>query len=401
MEVKVSLDHHLVRSGNSLCGSIGIRPSAHDDSSWSNWPSVGTLLVKVVGKALVAPKGEISLVTSKVVEMPGFMVSRGDQNSRTATFYSHRFNCVFPHKPLPPSYVGDHVKFIYYVEVELKNKEDRVLKVFKVPFIVIPQSKEETFAFDLDNDVEQVILESELECAFDGFTGDEFKPERSLSEVSHEPVNDEEVIDGFDPADLEALAEKYELNQHIIGEERIDDKPPVAFNISDKEGKSICSLNLQKGVFLLGDEVKGNFDFTKAQLKCYRLVISLERIETTKLTKTIKKIATKHLYSYHTQTHAFAMSIPHPQSNPSSIAISNFECELVSVQWNLRVKFILGKEEEGARWADAVQCPVVGNADAQVLEWNHPMDVFFPDFRPRLFNKSKRKVFIAPLPIHY
>ena len=123
-----------------------------------------------------------------------------------------------------------------------------------------------------------------------------------------------------------------------------------SFNISEQSAAApsappqsllVTRITLERSAFRPGDAVRGTFDFSGAQLPCYRVLAHLACTETLKTaspspSRSCRIVCSSHWYSRQ------AVLLPFSLSLPQADCCGNFDSAIVSCSWSLQFKLVIG-----------------------------------------------------------
>jgi hypothetical protein len=445
MEVQVTLLESTLSAGGHLRGVIDVRveaggkfeqsaqvqkvplltPNGGGTPTTNLVPCVGTLQLSLQGKCLLdnrkfsAPKGFKVETQGKALSfyltdaigldlaLPLVRISGSpDRPDKKLLNHKFLFNAKLPENLLP-SYVGTFVKVVYLVTIAVKDSKGTVVEDIKVPFTVLPP---------VDSSVELKLPSAPIVCKIDAEQEeddeDAERPESKEDKLylfSIPPVPDSDLESEEDLGNTDD-----EKNDGGFDNDSTEGSEPRSMVVSNGSAV-IGKIVVTKSKYRCGEIIRGVIDFSKSSLLCYRLSVTLERVEeigesgkSSSVSKEqIKVLGYSHFYTANSENVAFEFSLPDPRFSPSSLAIPSLEtnfcmlyfaspfslCRLVSLKWYLRFKFIADKareddekdsENEGFAY-DRSPVPNVGSSEVDVLECTVPLVV---EFNQRDLNMS-------------
>jgi hypothetical protein len=380
----VLLDSDVASPGRVVSGRVVVRRTGAREPSASGWS------LEAVGKAVLDPqrvdaeavlRGQDAQPSSR-----GFVMMRTEP--RVSEFAPpctvQRFSLALPAQ-LPPSYSGNAAKFVYAVVLAPMRSGQRLREELQVPFCV--ELEERALQ-------ERVELRCGLQAALQVATLAGAEAEEALSlkarggSVLELPNVEEKAGAAALPGSPAAAAEDDTAAEAL-------NALPISYNVTltrgDGRSEHIVRLTLTKRKYRMGDTVRGLLDFAGASLRCYRVAVAFECVETLdeqthaadlayarapssssgwlwspKIPLESRKILWQsHEYCAQVENTSFEFSLPHRGT-------ASFRTNVVSVQHRLRFKFIVDSAAAAAaraeRLARARKAPQAPPAEPAVEE---------------------------------
>lgn len=378
IELKVELDQQTILSqplDNVLSGVINIRiPAAFSGGvakpmavpmGNSMTPvsalSIGSVELSVVGKCLF-DRSKISAThrefiicspNAVVLPMPVYLpASYSEERPRYRLLnYIYRFSSNLGASDeensadvssIPPSYLGSAVKIIYYLLVNVIDAENKIIGSHKVSFTVLPGSQK----ICLPSSPIPCTIQGNFVSANDGITPAlswPINPKISADFQGNEDNNSLTELDQLSDVSCSENHVSEDEENELEGLEKLNMEEdtwiagPKSLTLALKnEEHSHCGqVVLERSIYYLGENIFGMIDFSKAVIPCYRVMVSLERIEEISDNfsasryphpGSFKVVSTVHSYCYNSENFPFQFSIPDPRFSPSSLSVPNFYC---------------------------------------------------------------------------
>lgn len=151
---------------------------------------------------------------------------------------------------------------------------------------------------------------------------------------------------------------------------------PVVYNVSqtlsDDTDVHVVQLTLDKQMHHVNDIITGYLDFSSCRIQCYRLIVTLQSIESIhelyynnqqKRSSHTKVLQSYHQYTRNTKSCQIQFSVPH-DSSPT------FHTELISHTYIIQFKFIIANQlidQDNNEW--------MAETDVDVLLWSLPITI--------------------------
>uniref|UniRef100_A0A6B2L4N5 Uncharacterized protein n=1 Tax=Arcella intermedia TaxID=1963864 RepID=A0A6B2L4N5_9EUKA len=281
-------------------------------------------------------------------------------------------SCTLPDN-LPPSYTGSSIKYSYYVSIIALRDIKSQISSTRFQFIVL--------------NPEAGFIRTRLE---DVAIAD-YQPK--VIEIKAPPILERERgTEGRKwnlrvNEDVSLSVKETTLRNKI--ESMFSKNSTVTLNIK-KGNFYICKFTMGASVYKLGDLIMGHFDFSKADLICYQVIVTLqysEEIESTYIHPNRKNVqknfqTIETFAEITTNTHSTNFRFEIPLSTSPQI-----QTDLVDVQWSLGFEFITAKVINDRKGEMNIE---FAPQETEKLNWCLPISVLVP-FYPNEVDTQCRK----------
>lgn len=298
----------VIAPGQSLEGAVDVsvidtkqlkKATASSLSKSALHLSWGSVILKFIGKALFlkkkvnlskvsAGRSDVMLAESDEMDLALRMLppTSGDSSAarpeKTLTRFKFSFSLKIPSDiVLPVSYVGNCVRFIYFLSVGVADSSGKALASdIKIPitFLCDREWSHSTKSIKMSMSQDLVFASDDSGHAAVDKSSAATSPDHSFVEVNHPSPRETDLEEESIMKEIQALIsmDEQELNKQIddLSHSEVTNllrSPSKTFNISAKDSTSICQMFLDRSRYSLGEHIHGVLDFSDSGIPCYRV----------------------------------------------------------------------------------------------------------------------------------
>ena len=286
-------------------------------------------------------------------------------DTRITTLYttnSTEFTILLPYN-IPCTYNGRYVKYMYYIMIALYDIHNYKVTEYKIPIqIQLHHTYNNTVIQSVYNTV--ILFKHSSINNWPHYTVD-----ATQSIIPNTNINNT-TADVPHNTNIESIdTDLHSHNEHTFSSS-------VVYNISqtlhDNTDIHVVQLTMNKQNYHINDIIYGYLDFSHCNVQCYRLIVTLQQIESIQQTYRYTK-SRQHAYSKTLQTfHRYTRNIKTCQIQFAldSDIVPSFHTELISCTYALQFKFIISNQS-----TDHVKHTANSEKHVDVLEWSLPLTI--------------------------